>query len=147
MYKKLTIVLCALTLGLTGIAAADGGRDDHGRPGPERPGDDNNRVRARLHGPAISGETPSGSAMSRSNDGQNMFRVEVEDVNLPDGTRLTVTLIHEGNRMAAGSLVLMGGAGELDLRSRDGDRVPQAQSGDTVTVSEGRMNVLAGVFF
>jgi len=146
MYKKLTIMLCALSLALTGIAAAEG-HDGHGNGGGPKQSDDNDRVRARLNGPAISGEKPSGTAVSRSHDGTNVFRVEVEDVNLPDGTILNVVLIHEGNRMRAGELKLMNGTGELDLRARDGDQVPKAESGDTVVVRHDQMNVLAGVFF
>ncbi len=135
MSGRLTIMLCALTLAVTGMFAEQGRDGDH------------NRVRATLTGPAISGETPGGSAVSQSHEGENMFRVEVNDVNLPDGTVLSVVLVHEGNRMRAGELKLMSGSGELDLRSRDGDRVPQAQPGDTVMVDQNRMTVLAGVFF
>jgi hypothetical protein len=140
MQRRLLIVaLCALPLSLTGLMAEDG--HGGGKDG------DHNRVRAKLSGPAISGETPSGSAVSSSHDGQNSFRVEVEDVNLPDGARLTVNLMHEGNRMRVGELTIMGGSGELDLHARNGDQVPQAQQGDVVHVSQGQMSILAGVFF
>lgn len=145
MHKKLTIMFCALSLGLAGLAAADG-RGDRGNHGAQGL-DDQNTVRARLNGPAMGGETPSGTAVSRSRDGQNLFRVEVQDVNLPDNTVLTVLLDHEGNRMRVGELRLTQGAGELDLRGRDGDQAPQAQSGDIVVVRQNHTAVLAGVFF
>jgi hypothetical protein len=143
MNKKLTSILCALSLGLSVLAFADGG--DHGNHGAAV--DDQSRVRAQLSGPAIGGETPNGTSVARSVDGQNSFRVEVNNVNLPDNTTLAITLIHEGNRMRAGELKLTGGSGELDLHSRNGDQVPQPQSGDTLLVSQSHMKIVAGVYF
>jgi hypothetical protein len=144
MNKKLTTILFALSLGIPVFAFADG--DDHGNHQAQA-ADDQNRVRARLSGPAIGGETPAGTSVAQSVDGQNSFRVEVNDVNLPDNTMLVITLIHEGSPMRAGELKLTSGSGELDLHSRNGDQVPQAQSGDMLVVSQGRMKIVAGVYF
>jgi hypothetical protein len=132
------VALCALTLSLTGLALADGG--DGGGPGDQK------GLRAHLAGPAIKGEKPEGSAKSSSNNGQKRFTVEVQDVNLADGAMLAVILVHEGNRMRVGDLTLSMGTAELELRSRDGDQVPQVQAGDTVLVMHGKTHVLAGVF-
>jgi len=134
MRKRMIIPMCALSLLLIGVAAAD----------------DQNRVRASLTGPAISGEKPSGTARSVTRDGQSRFTVQVDDVNLPDGTMLTVVLVHEGNRMRMGEMQLSQGSAELERRLQDGgqqDGGQQPQAGDTLLVVEGGMHRLAGVFF
>src|SRR5450432_2728377 len=107
MHKRMIIALCSMSLLLTGFAAADGheGGGNGGQGGQ-------NRVTANLTGAAIGGEKPNGSAKSVTNNGQSRFTAEVEDVNLPDATVLSVTLIHEGNRMLAGTMVLSQGAAE-----------------------------------
>jgi hypothetical protein len=141
------IAVCALSLSLTGLAIADGHDGGNGgQKGPES-SNDQKRVRARLSGPAIGGEKPMGTARSVTQDGQSRFTVEVEDINLPDGTMLDVVLIHEGNRMRVGDMTLSQGSAELERRSRDGDQVPQPQSGDVLRVLHGSTDVLAGVFF
>lgn len=129
MRKRTTLPLCVLSLLLIGAAAAD----------------DQNRVRASLTGPAISGEKPSGTAFAVTNDGQTGFVVQVEDVNLPDGTMLTVVLVHEGNLIRMGEMQLSQGSAELLRRLQDGDQRPQP--GDVLLVMQAGMRRLAGVFF
>lgn len=129
MLKRTIIPLCVLSLLSIGVAAAD----------------DQERVRASLTGPAISGEKPSGTALAVTNDGQTGFIVQVEDVNLPDGTILTVVLIHEGNRIRMGEMQLSQGSAELLRRLQDGDQRPEA--GDALLVMQGGIRRLAGVFF
>jgi hypothetical protein len=108
MKKTLTIMFCALSVGVTGLPAFDGGDND--KHGTAQISEDKDRVRAHLSGPAIGGQTPAGSAVSQSHDGQNGFRVEVEDVNLPDNTVLTsfwftaVVVVKMGTRCALATL-------------------------------------------
>jgi hypothetical protein len=106
------------------------------------------RLRAQLTGSAIAGITPSGNADFRSaSRGRMRFNVEVEHVNLPQGTVLTVTLTHGGASSVVGTLTLRAtGFAELELNSQDGEVVPAVQAGDVVTVMNGASAVLAGVF-
>jgi len=103
------------------------------------------RIQTRLTGGAINGVVPSGNARFRSRTGSSNFSVEVEDVNLPNGTVLTVTLNRGGAILPAGSLTLTARFGEIDVNTKDGDVVPQAQSGDIVVVSGGGDPLLTGV--
>src|ERR1700730_11465232 len=96
--------------------------------------DNNNEVRlkTRLSGPAIGGKVPEGNAEFRSEAAKNRSRikVEVENVNLPSGTILTVVL----NGTTLGSITLgVTGFGELELDTQDGDVVPAATTGNTIT--------------
>ena len=129
-----------LTISLANVVRADHG-DNNGQ-------NNQTRLRARLTGPAISGKTPEGQADFRSDDkGRTRLNVEVEDVNLPAGTMLTVSLTHGGTTASIGSIKLSAlGAGELELNSQDGDVVPAVQTGDTITVSNGGTAILVGVF-
>jgi hypothetical protein len=106
------------------------------------------RLRTSLAGGAISGRTPSGNADFRSESDRNRTRlnVEVENVNLSDGTMLDVAITHAGASAAIGHLALRGGFGELELNSQDGDSVPAVVKGDTVTVSSAGAAILSGVF-
>ena len=106
------------------------------------------RLRTNLSGAAIQGKTPSGHADFRSEaGGRSRFNVEVEDVNLPQGTVLTVTIQSGSTTTQVGSIKLSQfGGGELELNSQDGDMVPAAKAMDIVIVSNGATPILAGVF-
>jgi hypothetical protein len=106
------------------------------------------RLRAQLTGSAIGGITPSGNADFRSDSrGRTRLNVEVEHVNLPKGTVLSVTIMHAGATAAIGSITLNAfGSGELELNSQDGETVPAVVKGDVVTVMNGAAAVVAGVF-
>jgi hypothetical protein len=106
------------------------------------------RLRARLAGSAIGGVNPEGNADFRSDArGRTRLNVEVEHVNLPQGTVLSVSLTHGGTSTVIGHTTLNAlGFGELELNSQDGDSVPAVQTGDVVTVMNGGAAVLAGVF-
>jgi hypothetical protein len=107
------------------------------------------RLRARLTGAAIAGKTPEGSADFRNEPSRSRSRldVDVEQVNLPAGTVLTVTLTHAGATTTIGSITLNAfGGGELDLNSQDGDVVPAIVAGDVITVLNGTAAVLVGSF-
>jgi hypothetical protein len=95
------------------------------------------RIQTRLTGGPIAGVTPSGSARFRSRRTASNFSVEVEDVNLADGTKLNVTLMRGTISIPAGSLTLALHLGEIDVNTNDGDLVPQAKAGDIVVVSDG----------
>ncbi len=94
------------------------------------------RIQTRLTGGAIGGVIAEGSARFRSRGTSSNFSVEVEDVNLPDGTKLTVTLTRGATVIPAGGLTLTARSGEIDVNTNDGDLVPQAKSGDIVIVSD-----------
>jgi len=135
VYKTLYVAaVLAVTLALSGSIFADSKTET--------------RLRTQLIGSAISGVTPSGNADFRSDSrGRMRLNVEVEHVNLPQGSTLTVTITHAGASTTAGVITLNAvGFGELELNSQDGEAVPAVQSGDVVTVMNGASAVLAGVF-
>lgn len=110
-------------------------------PTPARAQSDEVRVRVRLTGAAIEGIRPSGHVEFRSRDDRQTFKAEVEDVNLPDDTTLSVNI--NGNPVA--SLTLDEGFAERELVSRKGDTIPVLQEGDVVTVTDaGGMVILSG---
>ncbi len=106
------------------------------------------RLRTQLAGAAITGQTPSGHADFRLESSRNRSRlnVEVEHVNLQDGTMLDVAVVHAGVSTKVGTIKLKLGFGELELNSQDGDTVPAVVSGDMVTVSNAGSPILSGVF-
>ncbi len=106
------------------------------------------RLRTTLAGAAIGGHKPEGNADFRNDNSRMRLKVEVENVNLPDGTVLTVSIIHNGVATVAGTITFRSSSNEneLDLDSQNGDMVPAVVSGDMVTVSNGAQTILAGVF-
>jgi hypothetical protein len=96
------------------------------------------RREINLSGDAINGVVPKGKAEFRKRKKQTKFKVEVERVNLPDGTPLTVNV----NGNPVGTLTLNLRTGELELNSNDGDTVPQIRQGDRVTVTDSNGAVL-----
>ena len=139
MYKRVMIALCALAISLMSLGIAVAG-DQYG---PDAQG---TRLRTTLAGPAIQGVKPHGNADFRIDGARLGLTVQVESVNLPDGTKLTVAVIHSGAAVKAGTLTLLGGFGQLELRTQDGETVPQVQAGDFVVVMQGTTKRLAGVF-
>jgi len=104
------------------------------------------RMRTALTGGAISGLTPSGRADYRAaaSQGRADFSVEVQDVNLPAGTALDVTV----DGAAAGTITVSAApirGGELDLNTQDGDVVPAVKAGSVVVVSNAGAAILSGV--
>jgi hypothetical protein len=94
-----------------------------------------NRIQTRLTGGAIDGVIPEGSARFRTRNIASNFSVEVEAVNLPDDTKLNVTLIRGAVVLPVGELALKSHWGEVDINTNDGDLVTQAKVGDIVVVS------------
>lgn len=110
--------------------------------------DDETRLRTRLSGAAIGGEAPSGNAEFRMEAARQRTRlkVEVEDVNLPAGTKLQVVLDHAGVKTLIGEIVLDAfGFGELELNSQDGDNLPAVKKGDIIIVLHDASAILSGV--
>lgn len=103
------------------------------------------RIQTRLSGGPLNGVTPSGSARFRARGAHSNFSVEVEDVNLPNGTVLTVTLVNASGTASAGTIALSLRGGEIDVNTKDGDTVPRAKAGDTVVVSGPSGAILSGV--
>src|SRR5262249_6663403 len=82
-------------------------------------------IQATLAGPAINRVTPKGVSESRVRGDRSQFKAQVEDVNLPNGTVLTVRV----DGTAVGTLTLVGRRGGLELSSQDGDAVPTIRAG------------------
>jgi hypothetical protein len=97
-------------------------------------GDGGNQVdlRATLTGSAINGIIPEGQAEFKSDGSRREFRTDVQNVNLRDGTVLTVNV----NGHALGQIMLSGGQGELELRTDAGQSVPVIRKGAKVTVTK-----------
>ena len=120
-------------------------------PAAAKDGSDNDtatKSRTGLTGATLSGQAPNGHADFRSESGKNRSRlnVEVEDVNLPAGTKLDVVVDHSGTRTTVGQITLDAfHSGELELNSEDGDLVPAVQKGDIVIVMNANSPILTGV--
>jgi hypothetical protein len=102
------------------------------------------RMRTRLAGARIGALVPSGNADYRAEPGRSEFKAQVEDLDLPAGTVLTVLV----DGAPAGTITLDAfHFGELDLTSRDGDAVPAAHAGSAVVVTDGSgVTLVAGAF-
>jgi hypothetical protein len=101
------------------------------------------RLRTALAGAAIGGLTPSGHADYRASDNRSRLNVEVEDVNLPAGTKVSV----EVNGATVGTITISAApirGGELELNTQDGQLVPKLSSGATVTIRNGEAAILSG---
>src|SRR5262249_6306008 len=133
------LVAALLTVAVTQIVRADHGGKDQTQQ---------TRLRTRLTGQAIGGVTPEGSGDFRSESGRARLQVEVERVNLPSGTVLTVSLQRGANAPVQISQITISatGFGELDLESDHGDVVPTVQNGDVLSVSIAGTAILAGAF-
>ncbi len=107
-----------------------------------------NRITTKLAGAAIQGKTPEGSADFRTSTLDSRLTVDVEDVNLPAGTKLHVLVMHASVTANIGSITLNAfGEGELDLDSRVGDTVPALLKGDVIIITDNANTpILAGVF-
>ena len=153
---KRTLKLQALAgMMLLALGAASMARADHGNNNNNNDNNNNNnnnatetRLRTRLAGGAINLKTPEGNADFRSDSkGRTRLQVEVENVNLPNGTVLDVSVLHNGVPATVGHLTLRAsGFGELELNSQDGNAVPAVISGDVVIVSNAGTAILSGTF-
>lgn len=101
-------------------------------------------LQTNLSGAAISGVTPFGRAEYKVfTSGNRKFEVEAFSVNLPAGTALSVQV----NGAFVGQLFISASqSGELELKTEDGQTVPNIQNGDTVTVKQNANIILSGTF-
>src|SRR5919106_5840067 len=120
---------------------------------PEAAADHCSRGEGTLTGPAIDGKVPSGKVKWQGNDFCQPleFQVEVSNVNLPDGTILSVDACARSTPSnVVGSISLRGGAGKLQLSKLDGDtsndNVPfcDMRFGDAVKVLQGSTIIVSG---
>lgn len=102
------------------------------------------KIEADLAGAAINGLVPRGEAETKIfADGNRKFEVHATNVNLPDGTVLSVSVDGAG----VGTLRLIGMVGELDLETAGGQTVPQINSRTRIVVSSQAGNtIVAGSF-
>jgi hypothetical protein len=116
---------------------------------PEAAADHCSRGEGTLSGPAIAGKVPSGKVRWQGNVicQPLEFQVEVQNVNLADGTSLTVDACATST---PSNIVLRGGAGKLQLSKLDGDpnndNVPfcDMRFGGSVKVLQGSTIIVAG---
>lgn len=112
------------------------------------------RLKTDLSGSAIGGLSPKGHAEYRQdNKGRSRFTVEVENVNLPVGTVLTVQIL-QGTTFVAlspNTITLVadpaerGNHGELELEAEHGATVPDLSTGTfTIQVNNGANTILTG---
>ncbi len=113
--------------------------------GPAFANDDETIIQAGLSGAAIGGSTPHGKAVFRQRPGNDLkLEVEVEDVNLPAGTVLTVFV--GGQQFATLTLGTLR-AGEVERETERGQAVPAVTNGTTVAVrNSSGANIVTGAF-
>jgi hypothetical protein len=131
------------------VRADDGGKGPSPNSGPGNGNATQVRLRTNLAGAAIAGKKPEGNADFRNDGTRTRLNVEVENVNLADGTVLTVQITLPGGApVTVGSITLRAAAveNELELDSQNGGVVPAIVTGTMVTVLNGATAVLAGVF-
>ena len=106
------------------------------------------RLGTRLAGGAIGGLEPSGHADFRARSGRARLNVEVEDVNLAEGTALAVSIVVDGMKISAGTIRVSAApvrGGELELNTQDGQSVPAVKSGTMVIVEGPNGAIMSGV--
>src|SRR5215471_10205967 len=103
-----------------------------------------NQIEGQLSGAMLNGLVPRGEVeLETFADGSRKFETEVNNVNLPDGTVLNVSV--DGTKV--GTLTLMGHQGELELKTQNGQTLPEINSRTRVVVSDQAGNtILAGSF-
>ncbi len=120
---------------------------------PEVAADHCSRGKGTLTGPAINGKVPSGKVEWQGNSFCQplAMKVEVSNVNLPNGTILTVDACGSGGTSnIIGSITLGGGSGKLELSKLDGnpnnDNVPfcDMRFGGQVKVLQGNTIIVSG---
>ena len=100
------------------------------------------RLRVGLAGASINNMTPKGRAEYRER-ATRQLNVQVENVNLPDGTVLNVSAANA----QVGQITLILRRGELQLNSGDGDSFPAIAPGTSIVVTDQNSStIVAGAF-
>jgi hypothetical protein len=99
-------------------------------------------LRTALNGPVFNGEQPSGKAEFQMENGAKRFTVEVDNINLPNGT--IVSVLVNGSRV--GLIKLANQGGTLFLSTGAGQTVPNITVGSTVAVNFSTTKILGGKF-
>ncbi len=97
---------------------------------------------AGLSGGTVNGVLPSGFSQFELHSSRIELETRVFQVNVPNGTSLTVTV----NGNGVGQIFISGGEGRLRLRSDNGQNVPQVTTGSTVAIVNNGTTILSGVF-
>gem|GEM_PF-1379270 len=133
-FGRAALACVALFAALAALAAA-----------PAFAGDDETVITAGLSGAVIGGQTPHGEATFRERPGDDRkLEVEVEDVNLPAGTVLNVSVGGQN----IGSITLDSlRAGRIELETQRGQAVPAVANGTSVVVrNQSGATIVSGVF-
>lgn len=139
-----TRVVIATQAGVTIVAGSFSNLPASPSPTPTPSPNGDLRVEAKLAGAAINGLRPVGEAKFKVKGNERELEVEVERLNLPVNTALSVFV----DNVKVGDLVLSSTMEtRLELESEHGQTVPNVITGSTVTVvnSQGQ-TVLSGVF-
>ena len=133
-FMRAALACVALFAALAALAAAPAFADDS-----------ETVINAALSGAAVGGQTPTGKAVFRERPvNDRRLQVEVQDVNLPAGTVLSVNV---GGQQVGTLTIDALRAGRLELETQNGQAVPAITSGTTVAVrSQSGANVVAGAF-
>ncbi len=97
------------------------------------------QLRTRLSGAQFNGSSPRGGAEYRSSNGRSTFRLGIEEVNLNDGTQLSVNL----NGTAFATLTLNNRHGAVSLDTSNGDTIPVMMDNDVISVTDANGDLLA----
>src|ERR1700750_2458701 len=121
-FKRAALACVAFLAALAALAAA-----------PALAGGSETVITATLSGAAIGGQTPHGKAEFRQKDnGDRKLAVEAEDVKLPAGTVLNVSV--GGQNIGTITLDALR-AGQIELETENGQTVPAINSGASVSVT------------
>jgi hypothetical protein len=97
---------------------------------------------AGLSGGTLNGVLPSGFAQFELHSSRIELEVRIFQVNLPNGTPLTVNV----NGNGVGQIIVSSGEGRLRLRSDNGQNVPNVTPGSTIAILNNGATILSGVF-
>lgn len=130
--KGLALVLCLLTLSIITARASD----DSSGP--------STKIEAEFSGAVLNGLIPRGEAeLETFADGNRKFEVEAQNINLPDGTLLSVFV----DGIKIGNITLTGLLGELELKTINGQTIPEVNSRTRVAIIDQAGNtIIAGSF-
>ena len=139
-----TRIVVATQAGVTIVAGSFSNLEPNASPTPAPSPNGELRIEAKLAGAAISGLRPVGEAKFKVDGDGRELEVEIERLNLPANTTLSVFI----DNVKAGDLVLSSTMEtKLELESEHGQTVPNVITGSTAAVvnSQGQ-TVLSGVF-